>query len=587
MLKLVGVPASPGIAVGAAHFLGGRVDVHERRIFPEEVPAELARFEDARARADEQLRHVQEQIAGSAGDAGQHGILEAHRMMLADARFVDDVRATIRRDHVSAEWAVRRALDAIQEVFSRIEDPFFRDRGRDMDLVGDRVLRNLLGMVPPGQVAVPSGAVVFAHDLSPADVTQIARSGIGGLFTEGGGRTSHTAVVARALGLPLVVGVQGLQHLRSGMIVIVDGARGEIIVEPDDDARERYAARAARALAREQGFAVGREGLARTACGERVEIGANVELLEEVPAAVDRGAESIGLFRTEFLYLEQTFLPTEAEQYDHIVGALAALGGRTATFRTLDLGGDKMPLAVRIPAGSNPAMGLRSIRYSLHQRDVFRAQLRALYRAAATGPLRILFPMVSGLAELRAARAICDEVCADLAREGKPHDAKAAIGVMIETPAAVFIADALAAECDFLSIGTNDLIQYSLAANREDEHVGYLYRPLHPAILRALRQIVEAGRRTGKPIYMCGDMAGDPLSAWVLLGLGLRGLSMAPRQIPILKAIVRETRLADAQALVARIMAMATEGEIEAAVTAEMHRRFPHAFEDLEEGAAA
>jgi phosphotransferase system enzyme I (PtsI) len=381
-----------------------------------------------------------------------------------------------------------------------------------------------------------------------------------------------------------VVGVHDfIHHIRTGMTVIVDGGRGEVILDPDEPARARYAARSAREAARSQLLAEARETPAVSLEGVRVHLAANVELLEEVPAAVELGAESIGLFRTEFLYLERSDLPTEDEQYHHAVAALKMLGGRPATFRTLDLGGDKLPAAVRIPAGDNPAMGLRSIRYSLWQKDVFRAQLRALFRAAAVSPLRILFPMISGVAELRAAKAICAEVCADLQKAGIRHDATVPLGVMVETPSAAFITDLLAAECDFLTIGTNDLIQYALAADRQDEHVGYLYHPLHPAILRALRQVVRGARDAGKPVAMCGDMAGDPQMSWVLMGLGLRDLSMAPRQVPIVKSIIRATPLPEAEALVTAIMKLKTEAEVEELVSRTMMARFPRELADAEE----
>jgi phosphotransferase system enzyme I (PtsI) len=314
-----------------------------------------------------------------------------------------------------------------------------------------------------------------------------------------------------------------------------------------------------------------------------VHLAANVELLEEVPAAVELGAESVGLFRTEFLYLERSDLPTEDEQYHHAVAALKMLGGRTATFRTLDLGGDKLPASVRIPAGNNPALGLRSIRYSLWQRDVFKAQLRALFRAAAVAPMRILFPLISGVAELRMVKAICGEACQELQRAGIEHDARVPLGVMIETPSAAFITDLLASECDFLTIGTNDLIQYALAADRQDEHVGYLYHPLHPAIIRAVAQVVSAAQKAGKPVAMCGDMAGDPLLSWVLLGLGLRDLSMAPRQVPVVKSIIRATRLSEAAALLEQVLGLHTEEEVERVVSETMTARFPLEFAEAED----
>jgi phosphotransferase system enzyme I (PtsI) len=361
----------------------------------------------------------------------------------------------------------------------------------------------------------------------------------------------------------------------SGSTVIVDGSRGEIIVDPDEEALGRYRARADVHRARAQHLEGMRDAPCVTSDGAAVHLAANVEMLEEIPIAVDLGAASVGLFRTEFLYLERPDLPTEDEQHAHAVAALKSVQGRPITFRTLDLGGDKMPASVRIPIGTNPAMGLRSIRYSLHNVGLFRTQLRALYRAAVIGPMQILFPLISGVAELRAAKEICADVCAELAREGEPHNPHVPLGIMVETPSAAFIADLLAAECDFLSIGTNDLIQYSLAADREDEHVGYLYHPLHPAILRALKQIVQGAARAGKPVAMCGDMAGDPMLAWVLLGLGLRDFSMAPRQIPVVKSIIRATDLFDAERMLAQAMAMRTETEIETMVYRAMRERFP------------
>jgi phosphotransferase system enzyme I (PtsI) len=584
MIKLVGVGASPGIAVGVAHFLGGPVEVQERRVFAEEVDAELQRFEQALAKSDAQLERIQHQIATQEGDGQEYRILEAHRLMMSDVHLVEETRRIIREEHVSAEWALRRAVDQIRAVFNRIEDPYFRERRSDVDMIGERILRNLVGMTPPGQEEVPRGAVVFAHDLSPADVTQLGRAGISGFFTEGGGKTSHTAVVARALGLPYVVGVHDyMHHIRSGMTAIVDGGRGQVILDPDETARARYAVHAARDLARAQRLAEAREAPAESLDGVRVHLAANVELLEEVPASVELGAESIGLFRTEFLYLERADLPTEDEQYHHAVAALRMLGGWLATFRTLDLGGDKLPASVRIPAGNNPALGLRSIRYSLWQRDVFKAQLRALFRAAAVAPMRILFPLISGVAELRTVKAICAEACGELERAGIEHDAGVPLGVMIETPSAAFITDLLAAECDFLTIGTNDLIQYALAADRQDEHVGYLYHPLHPAIIRAVSQVVAAAQRADKPVAMCGDMAGDPLLSWVLLALGLRDLSMAPRQIPVVKSIIRSTRLSDAETLLKSVLQLQTEEEVEKVVSETMLARFPLEFADVEE----
>jgi phosphotransferase system enzyme I (PtsI) len=575
--RLTGVGASPGIAIGIAHVLGNRIDVHERRIAAEAMDAELARLDEALRQTDAQLARIQQQIAVREGDQTQYRILEAHRLMLSDVHLVEQARKLIRDDLTAAEWAVRKALDQIQAVFGRIEDPYFRDRRSDFAVVGESLLRNLIGMddsLAPEDA--PRGSVAVAHELSPADAAQLGRAEVAGFCTEGGGRTSHTAIIARALGLPYVVGVEGLGHkVWSGMTLLVDGSRGEVILDPDEEALRRYRARADVHRSRARHLETMRDVPSVTADGAVIHLAANIEMLEEIPIAVDLGAEAVGLFRTEFLYLERPDLPSEDEQHAHAVAALKSVQGRPITFRTLDLGGDKLPAAVRMPSSTNPAMGLRSIRFSLHRIDLFRTQLRALFRAAVEGPTQILFPLISGVAELRAAKQVCAEVCADLAREGIPHRADVPLGVMVETPSAALIADLLAAECDYLSIGTNDLIQYSLAADREDEHVGYLYHPLHPAILRSLKQIVVNAGRTGKPVAMCGDMAGDPMLAWILIGLGLRNLSMAPRQIPVLKSIIRSTQVFDAERMLAQAMAMRTETEIETMVYRAMKDRFP------------
>ena len=589
MEKLVGVAASPGIAIGVAHVLASRVEIHERHIAAEQVDAEVRRFERALLESDAQLARIQAQIAEREGDEQQYQILEAHRLMLSDVHLVERARRLIRDDKAAAEWAVRKALDQIQAVFDRIEDPYFRERKSDIALVGERLLRNLVGAGDSTSPEdAPSGSIAIAHDMSPADAAQLGRAEAVGFCTEGGGRTSHTAIVARALGLPFVVGVEGIgRRVWSGMKVVVDGFRGEVILDPDEAALRRYEARAEVHRTRAQRLAEIRDVAAQTVDGTPVHLQANIEMLEEIPIAVELGAEAVGLFRTEFLYLERSDLPSEDEQYAHAVAALKSVGGRTVTFRTLDLGGDKLPPSVRIPSGTNPAMGLRSIRYSLKREDVFRTQLRALYRAGAVGPMQILFPLISGVAELRAAKRLCAEVAAELEREGVPHANKIPLGVMIETPSAAMISDLLAAECDFLSIGTNDLIQYSLAADREDEHVGYLYHPLHPAILRTLRQVVVASEKARCTVAMCGDMAGEAMLTWVLIGLGLRNLSMAPRQIPVVKAIVRATRIEDAERLLAKALTMATETEIEELVYTDMRKRFPLELGDPEEERSA
>ena len=416
----LGVGASPGIAIGVAHVLASRVDIHERRIAADQVEVEIQRFEQALLDTDEQLARIQTQLAATEGDDHQYRILEAHRLMLSDVHLVERARRMIREEKTAAEWAVRKSLDQIQAVFEKIEDPYFRDRKSDVALVGERLLRTLVGRRESVSAEhAPKGSIAVAHELSPADAAQLGRAEAAGFCTEGGGRTSHTAIVARALGLPYVVGVEGLGHkVWSGMTIVIDGLRGEVILDPDAEALRRYEARADVHRARAQRLAAIRDVPSQTADGTVVHLHANVEMLEEIPIATDLGAESVGLFRTEFLYLERNELPSEDEQYAHAVAALRSVGGRPITFRTLDLGGDKLPPSVRMPVGTNPAMGLRSIRYSLRRTDVFTIQLRALHRAAAVGPMQILLPLISGVAELRATKQLCLQVVEELRQAG-------------------------------------------------------------------------------------------------------------------------------------------------------------------------
>jgi phosphotransferase system enzyme I (PtsI) len=395
------------------------------------------------------------------------------------------------------------------------------------------------------------------------------------MVSESGGATSHAAIMARAFGLPYVVGIKRLAvKVRPAATLIVDGTHGEVIVDPDEACLQAYRLRAQAEKTRAVARGATRALPSVTTDGVAIHLAANVESLDGVAAALAVGAESIGLFRTEFLYLERPDLPSEAEQYQDALSALRAAPGMPITFRTLDLGGDKLPLAVKIPTGSNPALGVRSIRFSLQRPDILRPQLRALYRAAASGPLRLMFPLVSGLTELRQLRAVCDDVRAELGRAGEIHDATAPLGVMIETPSAALTADHLARQCDFLSVGTNDLIQYAFAADRDNDEVAYLLQPLHPAVLRMLRSIVEAARVGRMSLSLCGDMAGDPSLTWILMGLGLRELSMDPDRIPLVKAVVRGSSLAEAEELAAHALALDSEAEIADLVRTRLGDRF-------------
>jgi phosphotransferase system enzyme I (PtsI) len=575
MLRLRGSGASRGLAIGPAYLSSIRVVIAERRILRNDRDAELARLQAAIGEADLQLDQLVRQLDGEHQGSG-HEFIETHRVILRSPELLGESQRLIDAENFAAEWAVFRAIERIRGIFARLDDAFFRDRVGDFEVVGERLLRVLLGLpeLRAGAAATP-GAIAVGMDMSPLDPEHLRQAGVVAMVSESGGATSHAAIMARAVGLPYVVGVRQLAgQVRPGATLIVDGTHGEVIVDPDEQCLRLFREQLEGYRLREAQLADTRTLPSITTDGIEVHLAANVESLAGVGAAVAAGAESIGLFRTEFLYLERADLPSEDEQYEDALAALRAVEGRPVTFRTLDLGGDKLPLAVKIATGPNPALGMRSSRFSLLRPDILRTQLRALYRAAASGPMRFMFPLVSGVTELGRLRVVCDEVRGELAREQVAHDPAMALGVMIETPSAALTADHLARRCDFLSIGTNDLIQYAFAADRENDDLAHLYQPLHPAVLRSLKTIVDAAAAAGISVAICGQMAGDPLMTWILIGLGLRELSMDPDRIPLVKAVVRGSSLAEAKALAETALGLESEVEIEALVRGQLGERF-------------
>jgi len=579
--KLAGIAASEGIAIGPVQLLTARLVVVDRWISREGVQDEVERFEAAVEATDRHLAELSRQLEAERLHDG-HLLLEAHRLMLRSDEIAAASRDLVADEALAAESAVRRVIDGIVGRFDAMTDPYLRGRGEDVEAVGERLLSTLLGLPHIGrQETKSSGTIGVGKTLSPNDAFHLHRFGFAGLATEQGGRTSHASIVVRALGIPYVLGVEGLRaSILPGVEIIVDGSRGEVIVDPDADTLAAFHADREQRLAHARALRSRPVRTTVTTDGVRVHIGANIEALSEISTAVEIGADSIGLFRTELLYLDRADLPTEDEQYQDAVLTLAKLGGRIGTFRTLDLGGEKLPLAVAITPGPNPSLGVRAIRFSLRRPDIFRTQLRALYRASATGPLRIMFPLISGVAELIEVQTICGEIRRELARERIAFDPRVPLGAMIETPSAAVTTDHLAEHCDFFSIGTNDLIQYAFAADRENPEVDSLYRPLHPALLRLIAQAIAGAVHHGKPISLCGDMAGDPLFTWILMGLGIRDLSMPPSQIPAVRSVITATSLTEAEELTAQVLLLRSERAAEDLVTNAMRRRFPDDFAD-------
>ena len=574
MQRFEGIAGSVGIAHGSIVVLTPRLIVPDRWIAPDQVAEELRRLERGLDATDRQLLAISQELQAQA--EGRE-LVEAHRLILRSDEIVQAARDLVGVGRLAAESAVRQVVDRVVRRFDEMDSVYFRERGGDVAAVGERVVRTIMGAPPANwENGTPPGAIGIGAGLSPLDAFRLSEAGVSALVTEGGGKTSHLALVLRALEIPYVAGVPHItRNLQGRSTAIVDGGRGVVVLDPDAETMSLFDQRRRQLTVTEHRLKARPQGPVTTVDGILVEIGANIDRHEEVARAVQCGADSVGLVRTELLYLDRPDLPGEEEQYRDAVTILNALSGRTATFRTLDLGGEKLPLAVPIASGPNPSLGVRAIRFSARRPDIFRTQLRALYRASAVGPLRILLPMISGVMEVQEARRMASEVRGELAHEGLLHNPATALGVMIETPSAAMTVDHLAELCDFFSIGSNDLIQYAFAADRDNPDVQYLYHPLHPAVLRLMKLAIDAAVVAGKPISLCGDMAGDPTFTWVLLGLGLRELSMVPADMAAVRSVIAGTTLAEARTLTAEALLLHSDGDVEDLVTGVLRRRFP------------
>ena len=582
MRRLTGIAAADGIAIGWAFITDRRrIKTPKRHITAREVEGEIQRLDRALADTDQQLQRIKEKLYKAHGQ--EHTlILQAHQLILKDEQLVDQTKAYIARERINAEWALRRTISGIKKLFDQVENDYFRERRSDVDFVADHLMVTLTGQ-RGSQDEPPAGSIVVAHDLSPADTARIYRAGIRAFVTEVGGRTSHTSIVARSLGIPAVVGAPDVADVvGAGDMLIVDGYRGEVLCDPDEETIRRYQRRASRRAQLARGLRRERELPAETQDGVRVHLLANIELGDEIPAALAQGAEGIGLYRTEFLYLGREDYPSEE---DHLADALQVLDYSRdvpITIRTCDLAADKLPGALAGVQELNPSLGLRSIRLCLERQEMFRAQLRGLLRAAAKGAIQIMFPMVTGVEVFRQARALLEQCREELLAEGVKVG-RVPVGVMMELPSAAVTADLLAREVDFFSIGTNDLTQYALGIDRVNEQVNYLFQPCHPAILRLIKLIIEAAEATNIPVTVCGEMAGDPVMTLVLVGMGVRRLSMSALAVPTVKRIVRGATAVTAVDLARSVLRLSTPGEVEREVRASMRDLFPEQWLDVGE----
>jgi len=580
-LIVQGVGVSPGIAIGTAHLVRpvdapiSRYQLEDRRLVAEEI----RRFRKALKDSENELLEIKRKFKDQEGLETLY-ILDVHIMILRDKMLIRQTTQNIGEKGINAEWALRMTLDKYRDVFSKVDDEYLRERVSDVEYAGQRILRNLAGVHHETISGIGDHAIVIARDLSPADTMQMKVEKIQGFATDMGGKTSHTAIVARAYEIPAVVGLEKITtEARTGDLVIIDGTAGAVIVNPDPEIIRRYEEKKRHYETVEDSLLKNARRPAVTLDRHRLQIGANIEFTEEVASAVHHGADGIGLYRTEFIYINRDRLPTEEEHFCAYRKVVESRGIRWATIRTFDLGGDKFISDPRLAAEMNPVMGLRAIRFCLREVDLFKVQLRAILRASAYGRTKVLFPMISGMEELLETKRIFNEVKKDLKRDGIPYGKDVKIGIMMEVPSAALIAEDLAREVDFFSIGTNDLIQYTLAIDRVNERVSYLYEPLHPAVLKLIRHMVEAGRKAGIEVAMCGEMAGEPVYTMVLLGLGLDELSMNALVIPRVKKIVRSVTLKECKKLVDRIMSFNTASEIEFFVRDHMRRKFKEDFE--------
>jgi len=557
---LRGLAGSPGVAVGTALVVGDLHAIFARRhVHSAQFQTELDRVKDAVSKAQEGLREVGARLAQE-----QTPILDAYVLMLADPMLHERIERQIREEKKCAEWAVVSAAEEIAKLFPTDADAYIVERRHDVEFIGDRLLRALTGSPDRIIPKLHQAAIIVARDLSPADTAGLVKEPALGFVTEVGTRTSHTAIMARALEIPAVVGAEGaLAAIRTGDTLVVDGIRGEVLINPSDQQLADAHARAARHLAFTRGLLTSRHTPCATKDGERVLLKANVELPAEAALALDHGAEGIGLYRTEFLYIDRLTQPDEQEQYETYRAIAQTVAPRPVTLRTFDIGGDKFVSSFQLPAEMNPALGLRAVRLALSQPKVFLVQLRAMVRASAHGDVRIMIPMVAGVEEMRAVRVLLDRAIAEIDARGVARAPHIPLGMMIEVPSAAVMADLFTKHAEFFSIGTNDLVQYSLAVDRTNRQLAKLASAYHPAILRLIHGVVLAAAKASIPVSVCGAVASDVLAAPLLVGLGIRRLSMEAAAIPEVKAALARVTLAECQEAAIDALACDTSDAVE------------------------
>ncbi|MBP8125928.1 MAG: phosphoenolpyruvate-protein phosphotransferase PtsI [Aeromonadaceae bacterium] len=560
-----GILASPGIAFAKALLLKeDEIVINNESVAEANIETEVARFFDARAKSSQQLEAIKV-MAGRTFGEEKEAIFEGHIMLLEDEELEGDIVTLIRDERFSAEKAIHHAIEQYASMMAELDDPYLRERATDFRDIGTRLVKNALGMEIVNLSTIDEEVILVAHDLTPSETAQINLNFVRGFVTDIGGRTSHTSIMARSLELPAIVGTNDVtKQVKSGDFLVLDALRNHVLINPSEDELNKLKDAQAKFLAEKAELAKLKELPAETTDGHRVEVCANIGTIKDMDGAHRNGAEGVGLYRTEFLFMDRDALPSEEEQYQAYKEVAESMPDHPIIVRTMDIGGDKELPYMKFPKEMNPFLGWRAVRIFFDRKDIMHTQLRAILRASNYGKLRIMFPMIISVEELRALKQEIEELKTELRNEQLPFDESIEVGVMIETPAAAVIARHLAKEADFFSIGTNDLTQYTLAVDRGNELISGLYNPLSPSVLTLIKQVIDASHAEGKWTGMCGELAGDDRASLLLLGMGLDEFSMSAMSIPRVKQLVRSANYAEVKAMADQALACATIAEVEA-----------------------
>jgi len=574
--RFQGLGVSPGIARGTVFvYRTDEEDIPVRRITEADMPGEIARFEAALIQTRTQILEMQQKIAEAIGSKDA-SIFDAHLLVVEDRTLIDEVLRTLARDQFNVEHVFQNVANRYAQTLSEIDDPYLRERALDINDVARRVLHNLLGKMNRSLASMDAAHILVAHNLTPSDTAQLNRTLVLGFATDVGSRTSHTAIMARSMSIPAVVGLHNVStELATGDQVLLDGYNGLLIVNPNDQTLWEYGELEIKKEAVEETLEQLRETMSTTRDGRHVILSANIELPEEMDNVRTSGAEGVGLYRTEFFYINKPSLPGEEEQYESYRRVAESALPYNVIIRTLDLGGDKFMSALELPEEMNPFLGWRAIRFCLENVSIFKTQLRAILRASAVGNLKMMYPMISGIGELRRANSLLEECKQELRNEGKPFDENMEVGAMIEVPSAAVTADLLAREVAFFSIGTNDLIQYSIAVDRVNERIAHLYEPTHPAIMRLIKMVVDAAHAHNRWVGVCGEMASEVLFTPLLLGLGVDELSTGPALVPRVKRAVQSLDIGECLQLWEEVRHLETSEEVAARCQDVAQRYYP------------